>query len=147
MRLVIPVAAIGAVMSIVVTAFAGEGPYRSAAPSGDTRHSDRNGPVIRPPALIPLPAVSLTRSPLLSQVRQNGTPLNSCVGRIDGYRGVALAPIVAIPGEQPHHVALAPDLQAIAVVLDFVDPVPASRRLDGARRDTWGNKGGGHVGM
>jgi hypothetical protein len=49
MRSVIPVATIG-VMSIVVTAFAGDRPPRPARPSGDARQSE---PVIRPPALIP----------------------------------------------------------------------------------------------
>jgi hypothetical protein len=38
-------------------------------------------------------------------------------------------------GEQPHGIALAPDLKAIAVVLDLMDPVEPCWRLRGARWD------------
>jgi len=53
MRLVITVATTG-VMSVVVTAFAGDRPPRPGA-SGDARQNipERSEPVIRPPALIP----------------------------------------------------------------------------------------------
>jgi hypothetical protein len=56
-------------------------------------------------------------------------------GRGDGDRGIAAAPVVAAAGEQAHLVADAADLQPIAIVLDFVDPVAAGRRLHGAGRN------------
>ena len=52
--------------------------------------------------------------------------------RGDRYRRIPGIPVAAFPGEQPNGVTGAPDLQAIAVVLDFVDSVSAGRRL-GAR--------------
>jgi hypothetical protein len=55
--------------------------------------------------------------------------------RGDGDRRVAGAPVVTVAREQPHRVALPPDLEAIAVVLDLVHPIGAGRRLGGARRD------------
>jgi hypothetical protein len=45
------------------------------------------------------------------------------------------APVIAAPGEQPHGVALAADLQPVPVMLDLVDPVGPGGRLDGAQRD------------
>jgi hypothetical protein len=41
---------------------------------------------------------------------------------------------VTIAGEQAHALAIALDDQAIAVVLDFVDPVRAGRSFGSARR-------------
>ena len=35
---------------------------------------------------------------------------------------IAIAPVMAVAGEQPHALAVALDDQAVAVVLDFVDP-------------------------
>jgi hypothetical protein len=40
--------------------------------------------------------------------------------RGDGDRRIAVAPVVPPPGEQPHDVTLAPNLQPVAVVLDLV---------------------------
>jgi hypothetical protein len=39
--------------------------------------------------------------------------------------GIAIGPVMAVAGEQPHALVLALDDQAIAVMLDFVDPVGA----------------------
>jgi hypothetical protein len=45
-----------------------------------------------------------------------------------------MAPIIAAEGKQPHADAVTLDDQAIAVVLDFVDPVRPSRNFGSARR-------------
>ena len=43
----------------------------------------------------------------------------------DGNRWIAAAPVVAAPSEQPHGVTVAADLQPIAVVLSWTQPVDA----------------------
>jgi hypothetical protein len=50
-------------------------------------------------------------------------------GRGDG--GIAISPVKAAAGEQLHHLAVAADDQAVAVVLDRVHPAGAGRRLGG----------------
>ena len=42
---------------------------------------------------------------------------------------VTIDPVVAVAGEQPHALAVALDDQAVAVVLDLVDPFRAVRNL------------------
>jgi hypothetical protein len=49
---------------------------------------------------------------------------------------VMIGPIVAVPGEQPHTLALALDEKALAIVLDLVDPVRARGNLGSARWNT-----------
>ena len=70
--------------------------------------------------------------------RVNDLARNSIV--VDGDRWVAAAPIVSAASEQPHGIALAADLQPVAVMLDFVHPVGADWRLGGARRMQGGTK-------
>ena len=48
---------------------------------------------------------------------------------------IAVAPVVAVAGEQPHALALALDDQAVAVVLDLVDPLRPVRDLGAAGRN------------
>jgi hypothetical protein len=48
---------------------------------------------------------------------------------------ISVGPVEAAACKQPHRVAVAPDLQPVAVVLDFVDPIRPGRRLRGKRRD------------
>src|SRR5262249_44844846 len=50
-------------------------------------------------------------------------------------RRMAVAPVVAASGEQPHRVTGAAHDQPVAVVLDLVDPLRSGRRLGGASRD------------
>jgi hypothetical protein len=50
-------------------------------------------------------------------------------------QGVALGPVVAVAGEQPYALALALDDQAIAVVLDLMEPLRPGGNLGSARRD------------
>ena len=52
-----------------------------------------------------------------------------------GDQRKAVAPVVAVAGEQPHALALALDDQAVAVVLDLVKPIRAGRDLSAAGRD------------
>jgi hypothetical protein len=47
-------------------------------------------------------------------------------------------------GEQPHGIAIAPDLKPIAVVLDLMDPAGAGRHLVGAGGDEGWDEAGGH---
>ena len=49
------------------------------------------------------------------------------------------APIMAVAGPQPHALAVALDDQAVAVMLDFVDPFRPVRNLRSARRDAGSN--------
>jgi hypothetical protein len=51
-------------------------------------------------------------------------------------RRIAGGPVIAVAIEQPNSSALALDDQAIAVMLDFVNPVRAGRNLSSARWDT-----------
>ena len=48
---------------------------------------------------------------------------------------VPIAPAIPVASEQPHALALALDDQAIAVMLDFVDPIRPGRNLGSACRD------------
>jgi len=57
------------------------------------------------------------------------------LGRGCGDGGIALGPIIAAPGEQPHRVADAANLQPVAVVFDLVDPLRPRGRLGGAGGD------------
>nr|WP_312016792.1 hypothetical protein [Bradyrhizobium japonicum] len=47
--------------------------------------------------------------------------------------GEAVRPVVAVLGEQPNVALFALDAQAVAVILDFVDPVGAGRHHLGGR--------------
>jgi hypothetical protein len=51
------------------------------------------------------------------------------------YQRVSIGPVVAVAREQPNALAVALNDQAIAVVLDFVDPVFRFRNLGAGRRD------------
>jgi hypothetical protein len=42
---------------------------------------------------------------------------------------IALRPVVAVPGKQPHPIAVAFQTQPIAVVFDFVEPIRGMRNL------------------
>ena len=71
---------------------------------------------------------------------QDGLPVDHERGVPVAQRGlgdqrIAVAPVVAVAGEQAHALALALDDQAVAVVLDFVKPVRPGRNLGSARRD------------
>ena len=48
---------------------------------------------------------------------------------------IPIAPVVAVAGPQPHALAVALNDQAIAVVLDFVDPLGAVGNLGAAGRN------------
>jgi hypothetical protein len=52
-----------------------------------------------------------------------------------------MPPIVAAAGEQPDARALAADHQAVAVVLDLVNPIPTLRRMARPDRDAGRNEG------
>ena len=56
-------------------------------------------------------------------------------------QGISIGPVVAVSGEQAHALALALNYQAIAVVLDFMQPVGPRRNLGSAR----GNAGIKHL--
>ena len=45
---------------------------------------------------------------------------------------IALGPVIAAARDQPHAIAVALDPQAVAVVLDLVEPIRAARDLDAA---------------
>jgi hypothetical protein len=47
-------------------------------------------------------------------------------------------------GEQPHGIAIAPDLKPIAVVLGLMDPTGAGQHLVGAGGDAGRDEAGGH---
>ena len=55
----------------------------------------------------------------------------------------AAGPVVAVPGEQANSYRIAPGHQAIAVVLDLVNPVRPRRRLVGGRWEARFNEAGG----
>jgi hypothetical protein len=57
-----------------------------------------------------------------------------------GEKRIAFGPVVAVAGEQPHALALALDDQAIAVMLDFVNPVRARGNLGSAGRNAGLNR-------
>jgi hypothetical protein len=59
----------------------------------------------------------------------DGERLGAELGRGAGDRRVPAAPVVSAPGEQPHCVAGALYLQAIAVMLDLMHPAGAGGRL------------------
>ena len=48
---------------------------------------------------------------------------------------IPITPVVAVAREQPNALALALNNQAVAVVLDFVDPFRSVRKLGAAGRD------------
>jgi hypothetical protein len=62
-----------------------------------------------------------------------------------GDQGIAIGPIVAVAGEQPHALVFPLDDQAIAVMLDFVDSVWTGRDLGPAGRDAGLEGALGHV--
>ena len=70
----------------------------------------------------------------------NGLTINDCrlaaeVGSGTDDRGIAVAPIIAVAGEDTRLPSLKQDLAAIAIVFDFVNPVlPYGRLID------WGSK-------
>jgi len=49
--------------------------------------------------------------------------------------GIALGPVITVPGEQPHAIAVALQAQPIAVVLDFVKPFGTKGDLGGPGGD------------
>jgi hypothetical protein len=55
-----------------------------------------------------------------------------------------LAESMAPAGEQAHALAVAADDQPITIVLDFMDPLRAGRRLVGENRDAGLNEPGGN---
>jgi hypothetical protein len=57
---------------------------------------------------------------------------DGCCG---GDRWETIRPVMTAPGEETYGVAIAADLHAVAIVLDLMHPVGASRRLVGAGRD------------
>ena len=54
--------------------------------------------------------------------------MTGSAGQLDD-QGIAIGPVVAVAGEQPHALAVALDDQAVAVVFDFMDPVRARGEL------------------
>jgi hypothetical protein len=60
--------------------------------------------------------------------------------RGDGNCGVAPAPVVAAPREEPHGIAFPADLQPVTVVFDLVDPIGPARRLGGEGGDAGSNE-------
>ena len=60
------------------------------------------------------------------------------------YQRESIAPVVAVAGPQPHALAVALDDQAIAVVLDLVDPLGAVGNGFGAARDARFKRGFEH---
>jgi hypothetical protein len=54
-------------------------------------------------------------------------------GRSDG--GIAVGPVIAAAGEQPHPLAVPANDQPVSVMLDLVHPVRARGRLGGAGWD------------
>jgi hypothetical protein len=50
-------------------------------------------------------------------------------------RWIPAAPVVTATGKEPHRIAVAPDLQPVAVVFDRVNPAVTRRRLGSAGRD------------
>src|SRR5262249_728631 len=50
--------------------------------------------------------------------------------------GITLAPVIAAARDQPHAIAVALDPQAIAVILDLVEPIRAAGDLDAASGNT-----------
>ena len=55
--------------------------------------------------------------------------LHAVLQRSLGDPWIALGPVVAVAGDQPHTIAVALDAQAIAVIFDFVKPVRSMRNL------------------
>src|SRR4029077_19707711 len=55
--------------------------------------------------------------------------LHAVLQRSLGDPWIALGPVVAVAGDQPHAIAVALDAQAIAVIFDFVKPVRARWNL------------------
>jgi hypothetical protein len=51
--------------------------------------------------------------------------------------GIAIAPIKASAGEEPHPIAVAAGDQAIAIVLDLVQPLWTGGRLSGDAGEAW----------
>ena len=65
--------------------------------------------------------------------------------RLDDAR-IAIGPVMAVAGEQPHPLAVALNDQAIAVVLDFVDPFRPVRNFRRLGRNAGFERGFGHAG-
>ena len=63
-----------------------------------------------------------------------------------GDQRIAIAPVVTVAGEQPHALAVALNDQAIAVVLDFVDPLRPVRDFGAAGGNAGFERGFGHAG-
>jgi hypothetical protein len=60
---------------------------------------------------------------------------------------MAVAPVIAFPGEKPDDVAIAADLQPVTVMLDFVHPLRAGGRFEGAGRNAGSDEGGARTNL
>ena len=68
--------------------------------------------------------IDIGRGHVVMRYPPNDVPLDK-VHRAFRNEGIAVAPVVAVAGEEAHALALALDDQAVAVVPDFVKPVRA----------------------
>ena len=79
-------------------------------------------------------------------LRGRGAIAGCCAQRL-GVHGranarIAICPLVAAPSEQANPAALLADDQAVAIMLDFVNPLRSDRRLGGEGRDARLNDAG-----